>query len=559
MSNTVQEDVKWRFVSPISIGYFVGARISAVLKQSLNLLSSLGAISVVLVTTGTSIPVAVASAIGAALVLILVSSILSYLCFRFCSSEDSIAVKSGVIRKSQVDVKWDRVRAVNINRGPLDRLFGLSTVSLDTAGTAEAEVVVPGLPIALAQEFRNRLNPITSDEVPEEQQVERELETVVYQVGFKDLVRASFCARGTIVMAGVFLAFLFGSFAQWMQWQSEEWERDLESRIAANQSELSELSQDLSSGNQAPVTEDYLATSPSNKLLETFSGFLDEIVSNPFDNFVLPLLFGIALILLIFLLILFVIFFIQGLIVMEKYHKLQLTFDGEALNSSHGLITKRRVAVEQRRIQTVTFLMNLRERWSKCGTLEFTQSESDDMHKLRIPGVRFDDSARLVDIVHDHTVGKPPLNPKSKEISKVSNIYFWQLFTLYVFLPILVATVVFGFVAFNQFYLLTLAAILLVGFVLAYFQWSKAGFSIGENHIVIRSGFIGYKMQLARLEKVQSVQIIQNLVQTLTGRSTFRLEFSTASLDIPFVAVDKAKKIRQFVLDRIENQNIHWI
>lgn len=546
-------------MSPVSIGYFVGARISGVLKQSLNLLTSLGGISAVLVTTGISIPIAVASAIGAALVLILVSSILSYLCFRYCSSEDSIAVKSGIIRKSQVDVKWDRVRAVNINRGPLDRLFGLSTVSLDTAGTAEAEVVVPGLPITLAQEFRDRINQVPSDEILEEQQIERELETVVYQVGFKDLVRASFCARGTIVMAAVFLAFTFGLFTQWLQWQSENWERDLESRVAATQSDLTELGQDLPSSDQVPVTGDDLANSPSNTFLGTFSGFLNEIVSNPFDNFVIPLFFGMALILLIFLPILFVIFFIHGLIVMEKYHKLQLTFDGEALNSSHGLITKRRVTVEQRRIQTVTLLMNLRERWSKCGTLEFTQSESDEMHKLRIPGVRMADSTRLVDIVHDQTVGKTPLNPKSKEISKVSNIYFWQLFTIYACLPVLGTTVVFSFLAFNLYYLLTVVTILLVGCILAYFQWSKAGYSLGENHIVIRSGVVGYKMQLARLEKVQSVQIIQNLIQTATGRSTFRLEFSTASLDIPFVAVDKAKELRRFVLDRIENQHIRWI
>lgn len=546
-------------MSPVSIGYFVGARISGVLKQSLNLLTSLGGISAVLVTTGISIPIAVASAIGAALVLILVSSILSYLCFRYCSSEDSIAVKSGIIRKSQVDVKWDRVRAVNINRGPLDRLFGLSTVSLDTAGTAEAEVVVPGLPITLAQEFRDRINQVPSDEILEERQIERELETVVYQVGFKDLVRASFCARGTIVMAAVFLAFTFGLFAQWLQWQSENWERDLESRVAATQSDLTELGQDLPSSDQVPVTGDDLANSPSNTFLETFSGFLNEIVSNPFDNFVIPLFFGMALILLIFLPILFVIFFIHGLIVMEKYHKLQLTFDGEALNSSHGLITKRRVTVEQRRIQTVTLLMNLRERWSKCGTLEFTQSESDEMHKLRIPGVRMADSTRLVDIVHDQTVGKTPLNPKSKEISKVSNIYFWQLFTIYACLPMLGTTVVFSFLAFNLYYLLTVVTILLVGCILAYFQWSKAGYSLGENHIVIRSGVVGYKMQLARLEKVQSVQIIQNLIQTATGRSTFRLEFSTASLDIPFVAVDKAKELRRFVLDRIEIRHIRWI
>jgi len=546
-------------VSPVSIGYFVGARISGVLKQSLNLLTSLGGISAVLITTGISIPIAVASAIGAALVLILVSSILSYLCFRYCSSEDSIAVKSGIIRKSQVDVKWDRVRAVNINRGPLDRLFGLSTVSLDTAGTAEAEVVVPGLPITLAQEFRDRINQVPSDEILEEQQIERELETVVYQVGFKDLVRASFCARGTIVMAAVFLAFTFGLFAQWLQWQSENWERDLESRVAATQSDLTELGQDLPSSDQVPVTGDDLANSPLNTFLGTFSGFLNEIVSNPFDNFVIPLFFGMALILLIFLPILLVIFFIHGLIVMEKYHKLQLTFDGEALNSSHGLITKRRVTVEQQRIQTVTLLINLRERWSKCGTLEFTQSESDEMHKLRIPGVRMADSTRLVDIVHDQTVGKTPLNPKSKEILKVSNIYFWQLFTIYACLPMLGTTVVFSFLAFNLYYLLTVVTILLVGCILAYFQWSKAGYSLGENHIVIRSGVVGYKMQLARLEKVQSVQIIQNLIQTATGRSTFRLEFSTASLDIPFVAVDKAKELRRFVLDRIENQHIRWI
>ena len=48
------------------------------------------------------------------------------------------------------------MQLVDVNRGPLDRALGLAEVKLVTAASA-SNVSVPGLPMADAEELRDRL------------------------------------------------------------------------------------------------------------------------------------------------------------------------------------------------------------------------------------------------------------------------------------------------------------------------------------------------------------------------------------------------------------------
>ena len=53
-------------------------------------------------------------------------------------------------------VPYGRMQLVDINRGPLARALGLAELKLVTAASA-SNVVVPGLPMAVAEQLRDRL------------------------------------------------------------------------------------------------------------------------------------------------------------------------------------------------------------------------------------------------------------------------------------------------------------------------------------------------------------------------------------------------------------------
>ena len=69
---------------------------------------------------------------------------------------DDLLFRKGLMFQRFVAVPYGRMQLVDINRGPLDRLLGLSELKFVTAAAATG-VVIPGLAAADAEELRDRL------------------------------------------------------------------------------------------------------------------------------------------------------------------------------------------------------------------------------------------------------------------------------------------------------------------------------------------------------------------------------------------------------------------
>jgi membrane protein YdbS with pleckstrin-like domain len=69
---------------------------------------------------------------------------------------DDLLFCRGILFRRVVAVPYGRMQLVDINRGPLDRMLGLSELKFVTAA-ASTGVVIPGLPEADAEELRDAL------------------------------------------------------------------------------------------------------------------------------------------------------------------------------------------------------------------------------------------------------------------------------------------------------------------------------------------------------------------------------------------------------------------
>ena len=56
-----------------------------------------------------------------------------------------------------------RMQHVDLSRGPIERLFGLATLVVFTAGNEGSAFRVPGLPVELAKELRERIVQMRGD------------------------------------------------------------------------------------------------------------------------------------------------------------------------------------------------------------------------------------------------------------------------------------------------------------------------------------------------------------------------------------------------------------
>jgi membrane protein YdbS with pleckstrin-like domain len=74
----------------------------------------------------------------------------------YVEREDDLYITHGVLFRTLVAVPYGRMQLVEVASGPLERSFGLATVSLKTA-SPETNATIPGLPPEEAARLRDRL------------------------------------------------------------------------------------------------------------------------------------------------------------------------------------------------------------------------------------------------------------------------------------------------------------------------------------------------------------------------------------------------------------------
>jgi hypothetical protein len=72
-------------------------------------------------------------------------------------SADRLRVVRGLMFRHDTVVPFGRVQHIDVDQGPLERFFGIATLTLHTAGNHNASVSLPGLGEPLAREMREAI------------------------------------------------------------------------------------------------------------------------------------------------------------------------------------------------------------------------------------------------------------------------------------------------------------------------------------------------------------------------------------------------------------------
>jgi hypothetical protein len=86
-----------------------------------------------------------------------VHALLRYRLWGYEVREDSIYLERGVLTRVRTVVPFVRIQHVDSSRGPVERVLGLATTVVYTAGSRGADVSVPGLTPDGADDLRERL------------------------------------------------------------------------------------------------------------------------------------------------------------------------------------------------------------------------------------------------------------------------------------------------------------------------------------------------------------------------------------------------------------------
>jgi len=75
----------------------------------------------------------------------------------YVMGEDRLRVVRGLWFRSDTVVPFGRVQHIDVDQGPLERAYGLATLTLHTAGNHNASVALPGLADADARAMRETI------------------------------------------------------------------------------------------------------------------------------------------------------------------------------------------------------------------------------------------------------------------------------------------------------------------------------------------------------------------------------------------------------------------
>lgn len=89
-----------------------------------------------------------------------------YRVWLFQLQDDALYLERGVFTRVETAVPYVRVQHIDTQRGPVDRLVGLSSVVVYTAGSRGADVRIPGLVPDRARRLRDRLRELAVESEP---------------------------------------------------------------------------------------------------------------------------------------------------------------------------------------------------------------------------------------------------------------------------------------------------------------------------------------------------------------------------------------------------------
>jgi membrane protein YdbS with pleckstrin-like domain len=127
-----------------------------------------GAVAVadhLVLSVGPLLGVAVGAVVLPAVVLYAVAL---YRTWRYEVQADALYLERGVVKHVETAVPFVRIQHVDTERGPLERLLGLSSVVVYTAGSRGADVEIPGLAPDDADALHDRLRRLAVESEPDD-------------------------------------------------------------------------------------------------------------------------------------------------------------------------------------------------------------------------------------------------------------------------------------------------------------------------------------------------------------------------------------------------------
>ena len=514
MSNTISEEqsssLHWQKVSPWAVLYFVVYFSVRFVKDGLlNLLPML-----VVFVTQVENKLFWAQVVGAiAIVTLLIYSILYYINFKFCISDDhEILLNKGVFKKERLTLKFSRVQNVNIAEPFYFTPVNLVNCIFDAAGSVTQEAVLPGVTKAYAQQMRKQIFAFKAQQQPDEKTPSSEhfeAENSL-RISNKEIAKFGLMSNMAILAMAAIAPFI-------------------------------------------NVLVDFL----EQQIIAKVEGFYQQELG------LLASAATFAMITLIALLVLTAVMLSVGMSLI-RFYNFELYFKGQKFKRIAGLLERHQLSMSMDKVQSIVIKQNLMGRLLKRFTVECLQASSGGI----AAGVaaKKNKQTLVLPVLNSEQVDSvcqwiyPWFNSKKLQFNGAEPALLYKNLSFYALIPSAIVLLGCYLGDFNAWLSLGVLLILAGLVTLAY---QRYGYYLHEDngrfYMVVRKGMIGVHYRVFELYKAQSARSISTYFMRRAGLKSLYIQLASGFAFMPYIKQQDADYIIDFTLYQAESTQRNWM
>ncbi len=432
-------------------------------------------------------------------------SILAFFKFYYYVKDDELVIEKGIIRKIKINVPIDRIQTVNFKQSLLHQFFDVVSIEIDTAGSIGHEFSISAIGKKKAEALRNYVESQKRDIeaaqgfVDDSIVAELPSQELLLQLSPFDLLKIGI-SQNHLRTAGLIMAFFWGFLD------------DIEDALN----------------------------------IDLFKSLDQRLADNNADWFFL-LVLGIPF----FLLVSFVLTLINTVLL---HYDLKFWKTETGFKIVSGLFTKKERSATLPKIQLIKWDTNPVKQLFEIFSVRLLQAASTAVSRrqsINIPGCY---ESHLAAVRQAYFPEEGELDFEEGRISKI--ICWRQVLYLGVLPTALMVLLTLRMLGPSAFWWLL---ILPLAYFLSLRYQRNWRFYLSEKGLRTNSGIFTIQSVLLQWYKVQAVEVRQSIYQRRKDLANLILYTAAGAVRIPYIKIEKAQEIQNFVLYKIEEDKRSWM
>lgn len=438
----------------------------------------------------------------------LVYSLVAYTRYYFFIQNNELCVRSGVFRKTVLNVPFDRIQSVDFKRNLVHQFLNVVSVQIDTAGSKGSELELDAIELSRAEELRDIVlaykrakKAVTTegiDSIPPIPVIQQPAELIL-SLSPKDLIKIG-VSENHLRTAAIIFAFFLG------------------------------LADDLDQLLGWDIYGQLEDTTTAMSLV----GILATLIA-------IPIFIGIS-------------FSITLIRTVLKYYGLKFWREGQRFKVVSGLFTRNEKTIQQSKIQVIRWITSpLKKIFGiyQMNIYQATNVDNNQDRSLVIPGCYQQQV--------DHTLDT--IVPEFKHAEFTAHRMHPAIVRLMVFLLGFIPAILFGLMAWiNEGTLQWLLVLILpLSILMGNMYQRKRRLKIHPDFIMSEGGIFGNSYKLIEIYKVQCVHVHSSPMQRRRGLASLHVYTAGGDISFPYLNAETAQQARDYILYRVEREQKSWM